>query len=77
VAACATRSAADTLPAIIGHIVTRDHEVAMSAGDACQYTVRTRDGRVLAERVTARQLQTRFPDLHRVLNTGYAQWAGL
>jgi hypothetical protein len=60
---------ADTL----GFIETRDRSIEIKAGDTGSYTVRTKDGKVLAERISASQLQAQFPQLHQILQYGYAR----
>ncbi len=60
---------ADTL----GFIETRDRSIEMKAGDTGSYTVRTKDGKILAERISASQLQAQFPQLHQIVQYGYAR----
>jgi hypothetical protein len=60
---------ADTL----GFLETRDCSVEIKAGDSGSYTVRTMDGKILAERISASQLQAQFPQLHQILRYGYAR----
>jgi hypothetical protein len=60
---------ADTL----GFIETRDRSIEIKAGDTGSYTVRTKDGKILAERISASQLQAQFPQLHQILQYGYAR----
>jgi len=60
---------ADTL----GFIETRDRSIEIKAGDTGSYTVRTKDGKVLAERISASQLQAQFPQLHEIVRYGYAR----
>lgn len=78
-----SRPADETLPVIV-HLETRDAVITAMAGpDGPVYTVRTRDGRMLARRLSEQELQVRLPRIHRLLKTSYAQpkqgnvmWAG-
>jgi len=60
---------ADTL----GFIETRDQSIEIKAGDTGSYTVRTKDGKVLADNISASQLQAQFPQLHQIVRYGYAR----
>ncbi len=64
-------------PAALGHLETRDRVITIWAGDAARYTVRTKDGRTLAERISRQELAAKFPELRRVVDGSYAIWAGL
>jgi len=74
----------ETLPVIV-HLETRDTVITALAGsDGPVYTVRTRTGRTLAQRLSEQELQVRLPRIHRLLKTSYAQtkkgdaiWAGM
>ncbi len=61
-----------TLPVIV-HVQTR-HEVltALASPDGPVYTVRTRDGRMLGERLSEQELQAQLPHIHRFLKSSYA-----
>jgi hypothetical protein len=62
----------ETLPVII-HLQTR-HEVltVLASPDGPAYTVRTREGRVLGERLSGHELQARLPHIYRLLKSSYA-----
>jgi hypothetical protein len=79
VALAATASVADNerLSAILGHLETKDRFVTLWAGPQPRYTVRTRDGKLLAERISAAELRTRYPELSRINDATTVAWAGL
>ena len=60
---------ADTL----GFLETRDNSIEIKAGKQGAYTVRTKDGKVLAENISDAQLQAKFPQLHQIVDYGYAR----
>ncbi len=62
----------ETLPVIV-HLQTR-HEVltVLASPDGPAYTVRTREGRVLGERLSEQQLQAQLPHIYRLLKSSYA-----
>jgi hypothetical protein len=64
-------------PAVVGHLETARHNIVVWAGDQPRYTVRTKDGQVLAEKIPLRELSAKFPELHRAVDGSYAIWAGL
>jgi hypothetical protein len=71
-----TAFAADT-PAVIGHLETRNRVVTIFAGEQPHYSVSTKEGKMLAEHISLRELSAKFPDLHRTVDGSYATWAGL
>ena len=72
---CAGPRPADTGDVLLGTLEFRDHEVHVFAGQ--RYTVEAQ-GQILAARITREELQSRFPEIHRDIETLYAQgWAGL
>jgi hypothetical protein len=64
-------------PAALGHLETKDRVVTLWAGDTARYTVRTKDGTTLAERISLQELSAKFPELRRAVDGSYAMWAGL
>jgi len=64
-------------PAILGHLETRDRVVTILAGSEPRYSVRSKDGKLLAEKISLNELNAKFPELSRVVDGTYAQWAGL
>jgi hypothetical protein len=68
--------AADS-PAVLGHLETQGRVVTIWAGPQPSYTVRAKDGKVLAERLTLKQLNAKFPELRRAVDGSYATWAGM
>jgi len=72
----ATLFAADK-PAILGHLETKDRVITIWAGEQPRYSVRTKDSKALAERITLQELNAKFPDLRRAVDGSYATWAGL
>jgi hypothetical protein len=55
----------------MGYLVTRDHRITLHGSGV--YTIATKDGRVLAERVTLKQLQATNPQLHGMLQRAVAK----
>jgi hypothetical protein len=68
--------AADT-PAILGHLETQDRVITLYAGQSPRYSVRTKAGKTLAERISLQELNAKFPDLRPAMDGSYAGWAGL
>jgi hypothetical protein len=64
-------------PPVLGHLHTRQHIVTLHAGEPPRYSVRSKQGKPLAENISARQLRANFPELERVVNGTAPQWAGL
>ena len=59
--------------ASLGFIETRDRSIEIKAGETGSYTVRTKEGKILAENISTSQLQARFPELDQILRSGYAR----
>lgn len=58
---------------IIGHLGKRDTIITIYAGqEGCLYTVKKKDGTVVAEKIDDKQLQAKHPDIYRDLKTGIA-----
>jgi hypothetical protein len=55
--------------ATLGFLETRHHSIEIKAGDNGTYTVRSKDGKVLARDISASQLQARFPELQHVVRS--------
>jgi hypothetical protein len=53
--------------ATLGFLETRDRSIEIQAGETGSYTVRSKDGKVLAENISASQLQAQFPKLHQIV----------
>jgi len=64
-------------PAALGHLRTNDRVVTLWAGEQPRYTVRTKDGKLLADKITAAELRSRYPDLYRINDATTVAWAGL
>jgi hypothetical protein len=64
-------------PAVLGHLETQRHVITILAGQAPRYTVRTKDGTTLAERISLQELSAKFPELRRAVDGSCAMWAGL
>jgi len=64
-------------PSIIGHLESRGRIITIWAGQQPRYTVRTKDGKTLAEFISLQELNAKFPDLRRTVDGSYATWAGL
>jgi hypothetical protein len=71
-----TLSAAEA-PSIIGHLESKGRIITIYAGSQPCYTVRTKDGKILAERISLRELNAKFPELRRAVDGSYATWAGM
>jgi hypothetical protein len=71
-----TLSAAEA-PSIIGHLESKGRIITIYAGPQPCYTVRTKDGKTLAERIPLWELSAKFPELRRAVDGSYATWAGL
>jgi hypothetical protein len=62
------RSESRTPPAAtLGFIETSDRSIEIKASRAGSYTVRSKDGRILAENISASKLQAMFPKLHQIV----------
>jgi hypothetical protein len=72
----AARLAAEP-PAALGHLETRRHIITIWAGQTPRYTVRTKDGKALAEQISLQELAAKFPELRRAVDGSHAAWAGL
>lgn len=59
--------------ATLGFIETNDRSIEIKAGGTGSYTVRSKDGKVLAENISASQLQAKFPQLYQLTHYGYAR----
>jgi hypothetical protein len=64
-----------TSPPIIGYLETRQHVVTLYTDSL--YSVATKDGKPVAEKVSLEFLQANFPELHRVIRTGVAMDASI
>ncbi|HUK82306.1 MAG TPA: hypothetical protein VLZ12_06705 [Verrucomicrobiae bacterium] len=67
----------DEMSSILGHLETKDRVVTLYAGRQPRYTVRTKGGKVLANKITASELRERYPDLYRINDATAVAWAGL
>ena len=76
-----TDQAQSQLRAIV-HLETRSEiTTVMSGRNEPVYTIRSKDGRMLEERISEQELWTKFPAIYRLLKTSYASksntaWAG-
>jgi hypothetical protein len=63
----------DTHSPIIGYIERRDQTITIRSGPkGAIYSVKTKDGKVLFENLSAEQLQARAPELHDFIKTAVA-----
>ena len=63
---------------VIGHLKTRDKLITIRTGsDGPLYTVKSKDGTVLAVNLPAEDLYAMFPELKDLMERGIADWAGL
>lgn len=71
-------------PRVIVHLETRSEiTTVMSGREGRVYTVKSKDGIMLEERISEQELWTKFPAIYRLLKTSYvsdgegsATWAG-
>ncbi|MCZ6691256.1 MAG: hypothetical protein O7H41_16845 [Planctomycetota bacterium] len=66
----------------LGHLGTRDKKLEILAGpDGAEFTVKTRDGKVVAAKLSELDLATQFPRLHLMIHSSHARpgqdWAGM
>jgi hypothetical protein len=66
-----TKSSEPPGPAL-GHLETRHRVVTILAGSQASYTIMTKDGKLLAENISADRLRTQFPDLTKLVESGLA-----
>ena len=64
-------------PSVLGCLEAQNHVIDLYAGPQPLYTVLTKDGKVLANRITAAALRARFPELSRINDATAVAWAGL
>ncbi len=58
---------------VIGHLKTRGEMITILTGKAGRrYTVKTKGGELLPEKISGKELQARYPRLHRVVDRGFA-----
>ncbi len=62
---------------VLGHLETQHHVVTIYAGNRATYTVRTEDGKVLADKIAAHELRAQFPELAPIDDATTVAWAGL
>ena len=82
-AAVRIRRPKNGLPVIV-HLETRGEVVTIMSGhDGPVYTVTTKAGRILAQHLSAQELQAKLPNIYHLLKTSYADgedtgpiWAG-
>jgi hypothetical protein len=69
---------------VIVHLATRNEITSVMSGrNGPVYTIKTKDGSLLEERISEQELWTKFPAIYRLLKTSYASksssnatWAG-
>jgi len=62
----------ETAPAVVT-IQFRNYHVTVSAGDkGTLYTVKDTDGKMVAEHLTAKELQAQLPEVHRFVKDAFA-----
>jgi hypothetical protein len=64
-------------PVPIGHLETRGCVITIWAGAQPSYTVHSTSGKTLAERLSLREFNAKFPELRRAVDGSFATWAGL
>lgn len=59
--------------AVIGHLKTRDKILTIRSGtDGPLYTVKSKDGKLLAVDLPTKDLYAEFPDLKKIVESGFA-----
>jgi hypothetical protein len=72
--ASSAKPAAASGPRVIGYIEKRRETITIKSGPkAPMYSVKTADGKVLFENLSADQLQARAPELHEFLKSAVAE----
>jgi hypothetical protein len=65
---------------VIGHLKTRDQVITITAGpDGPLYTIKSKEGGMIAVNISGEELASRFPDLHEKMEKTLADpkiWAG-
>ncbi len=65
---------------VIGHLKTRDQVITITAGpDGPLYTIKSKEGELIASNLSGEELASRFPDLHEKIEKSLADpkiWAG-
>ena len=65
---------------VIGHLETRDQVITIAAGpDGPLYTIKSKEGQLIALNLSGKELATRFPALHEKIEKSLAEpkiWAG-
>src|SRR5258708_34113099 len=64
------KSTAAKSPAVIGYLQTRDHWITIKADG--RYTIADKEGKVVAENVSLKELQASNPRLHGILERAVA-----
>lgn len=71
----------DGQPRVIGSLETKQGVIVITSGPAGpRYTVRGKDGAVIAERLSESELQAKHPEFHRRIKGAIADgtvWAGM
>jgi len=62
---------------ILGYLETRDRVIVLWSGEPACYTIRTRDGKVLADKITQAEMKSRFPELAQITDSTVVAWAGM
>lgn len=63
----------DSPPPVIGYLETRDRIIAINAGSEASYTIRSKDGKLLADRVGLAGLLGKYPELYQLLQGAVAR----
>jgi hypothetical protein len=59
--------------AIIGHLESKNRRITIAAGPhGPLYTIKTKEGQVLATRIDEKSLQAKYPDIYAEMKTGVA-----
>jgi hypothetical protein len=62
---------------VLGHLKTKDFHVTISSGPGdIVYTVKKQSGEIIIKNIGIDVIQANFPDIHRILDTSYADRNG-
>jgi hypothetical protein len=66
------QSASDGAP-VIGHLESRDRTITITKGPKGPlYTVKTKDGKIIAKKIDEKNLQAKYPDVYHQIKSGVA-----
>ena len=57
---------------VLRHLETKDHFITIKAGTRPLYTIKTKDGKVLAEDLPLEKLRAQYPDVYGIVDGAVA-----